>query len=604
MYDVICYKNTGFSIGNTPDSPELLSGSQSVVLPITDLVQNRTLNSVRVRAENGYDNIKDVDYCKIGDAYYWVTNVTMLAVDVARLDLVIDALLSVGGYSSLTIISGTVQRGTTPTDGFGEWTAPEPITPRNPLQLVIGNVIGDSSDSKSSDTTLIASTIDLATDKTDATTYTDPTNTDNIVTVPEMPPAIGDNLTVMQIGPEDTDKKFAWTPMQRYYDANNEKVRNNVAKARGLNQEGGIIGQWVIPSAYIKGGKPSITDDGLVSNLTSAWIDESSGLNFEYKTVKNKKLLYGSMNAYQIISVGSGNEAEFSPEDIRNADEPAPNFVVFSDLRMGQKPFCRPKYYLKDSQNIYQNCVPGQEWANAPLVYYDKSGSTLDRIAFNAEREIQAGLNQRTIYETAGISAGGGATGMFSAVGGWVNRALAGAVGLSGMAEGVINAGVPEEYRLSGSQMYGAAKYAATGDISNAVQDMANEYKKASIGFGSSQVVAPNIQFPRADALRDYFGNGFLIIRRRPSDKDIEWMDQWYTMMGYDAQNAPLTMEWFNSRTYFNYVVTGDAEFGGNIPFYMRELLSAQLRGGIRIWHVRPDVSYYKTGNPIKGGTI
>lgn len=597
MYDVIAYKNTGFSIGNTPDSPDLLMGMNSVVLPTTDLVQNRTITKVTVRCETGYEMIKDVDYCKIGDAFYWVTNITMSSVDTAVLDLAIDGLLSAGGIGAISIIDGTLTRACTPDDVFGKYTTPEPIAPMSPLELVVGNLIGDDgnpyNDPSGQPLVIVAATLDLSSSETEAVTYTDPA-TGETVAVPKMKAAQGSHQTIMQIS--DTQSRTAYSPLQRYYMSSSETVQKSIENARSLNQEGGIIGQFIIPREYV--ALVQYTAAGEISKLESDFLTEDSGLPIEYDaTVKNKKVLYGEYNRFMVMSIGSGNTAEFKPEDIMEEGQANARFIIFADLRMGERPYCRPKSYLGDTKNIFQNAIPGATWADAPIVYTDKSGSQLDKILFTAEREIQADLNMRTVYESAGIKPGGGAIGMFSSVPGWFNRWLGGTVGMFGS----VSPG-SGEYALTADQMIGASEYAMKGDISNASEDIMNNFKSAGTKFVASQVVAPNIQFPRSDSLRDFFGNGFLIMRLKPCANDIAWMDKWHTMFGYALSNVPFTSEYLNCRQYFNYIESPNVVIDAPVPFYMREIISNQLRNGVRIWHVKPNPSYYSTGNPIVGG--
>lgn len=577
MYDVTGYKNTGFNVENIPDSISLIMSNDSIDLPSTDIMQNEHLTSLTIFSN--WEDIKDVDYIQISDAFYFVTNIQMTSADVCILSLSYDAFTSCGGVdaigSALQIIDGTASRACVASDLFGEWTAEEPFTPNAPLTITEGALIGD--DGGNNTTTLIVSTVDLSDTSKTATTYTD-SATQETVTVPSLKNAGGSQIIFMDT-PTGTQKS-AIEPATRYYDGTNATVLSNVQRARENGLDGGILGQYTIPNAYCSS---TFNADGLCTNLKGTSSTKSSGLNFNYATVNNKKCLYGKLNKYLLVSLGSGNSAEFNPEDINDGNA-SPSFSVFVDARYQQRPYCRPSSYLGDSSNLYMQAVAGQDWADAPLRYTSKSGSNIDRVAYESDRTIQAQRNQWASIESAGIKAGGGLG----------STIMAGAKGLNRLLGGGLN----NILASTGTISRDVAEYSTWGDIQKTQAEQQYEGYKSALNFVSGQIQAPSIQFPRSDTMRDYFGNGFKIYRYRPNDTDLKRYDRFLTMYGY-ALNKPLEKNDFINRQYFNFVLCSDVSFAGSAPRWKREAVAQQLANGVRIWHTSPNPSYYTSGNPV-----
>ena len=135
-YDVRVWSNTGFNSINIPDSPSLLDSLPSATYPALDLLQNRFLTSIRIRAT--FDQVKNADFCKLGDFYYFVDGVTMTSGDVAVLGLIPDFITSAGGVGSLSILDGVTSRVHVTDDTYGKYTEPDPLTaPSEALKVVV-----------------------------------------------------------------------------------------------------------------------------------------------------------------------------------------------------------------------------------------------------------------------------------------------------------------------------------------------------------------------------------------------------------------------------------------------------------------------------------
>lgn len=122
--------------------------------------------------------------------------------------------------------------------------------------------------------------------------------------------------------------------------------------------------------------------------------------------------------------------------------------------------------------------------------------------------------------------------------------------------------------------------------------------KISEYGFDQT-VVAPEVHFPRSESIRDFVGNGVMVYRLRYHPVDLTRLDKKLTMYGYKTTDV-LEKSFFTNRQYFNFVQCSSVSLGGDFPMYIRERAAQQLTGGVRVWHVKPNVSYYTSGNPVK----
>lgn len=589
MYDVIGYKETGFNLENVPGSRALLDTCPAISLDATDVMQQDFLSSLTVYAN--WETISGIDYLTISDACYIVTGITMTSPDVCVLSLQYDALASLGGAeivgtSALPILDGYTSRVCVSDDTYGAHTGEEPFTPAQPLKLVKGALMGDSGGAVS---TYVLSTVDLTDTGTTATTYTSSASEGAAVTIPSLKNSGGSQAYYMQT-PSDTDgnETVAYTPGTRLYDGENATVKQQIQRARECGLDAGILGQYCIPDAY-----HSHQDlNGLITNIKGTMSTSSSGLPLKYAVVSNQKALTGTLNRYYLVSMGTGDSAEYKPEDIQDGGD-APSFVIYADPRYQQKPYCRPKSYLGDATQPYLQALPGQVWADTPLRYESKSGSALDAMKYDAEQITQQNANWWTNAEAVNGKAGGGV----------VSGIAAGLKDLGRFAQykamNFFGAGQSNYTSYTAQDIDSMATYYTAGDWAKTKQEQKNAANMAALTYGSGQTVAPSISFPRSDTMRDYFGNGFQIYRYRLTDTDLKRYDQYLTMYGY-AEVKPLEAQDFTCRKYFNYVLCSTVSLGGSAPRWKREAAADQLRAGVRVWHKLPDTTIYVSGNPIK----
>lgn len=589
--DVKVYWNTGFNQVNIPDSPDLLETLSNRTFTSIDIVQDRWIQSINIAAS--FTSVRDVDYCKVGSMYYYVSAVHMLANDVAQLVLQPDFYTSVGGHNKFNILDGVTERHHTTSDGFGEYTEDDPLlVPSQPLELESKyvNALNDDNPRVFAESTVALYATAFA-DR--AITYVDDDG-NKTVTVPDIkylpqdaksvsdptlkPGEVSydEHYTVSYFQyPDGNDGYHTTQPGTRLYEINatNKKISEGIAKLRSIGAESSIIRQYAVPRDAIL-----VTSGGVagVNTIVGKSTDYTVELPYEYATVKNRRLFVGRMNAYKLTSMASGNSCEYNPEDIRISAYPTIRMIT--DVRPTGKPYFRPVSFRGNQSNFFENCVAGQEWANAPLIYTDRSGSTLSAYNFQSEKYVN-----KVAYEG----------GMFSVNSGLLTTAISGAAGTAADIA---------------SENYGNAAMTAGQSVGSLIkanvekgvkQDIYNEnLRRSYFNYVESQIVAPDVQFPRSDAIRDYLGNGFMLSRTRYSYADLTKLDKVLTMYGYKDTKS-LDQNDFTCRKYFNYIKCSDVSVKGNFAMWMADGVAQQLKAGVRIWHVAPDNKYY-LDNPIK----
>lgn len=577
MYDVTAYYKTGFDGINIPGNIELLEQMEKKTFPAINVLQDRALTSVTIRANT--EQTENIDYVKIGSAYYFAVP-HQSSPDICVLSLELDGLLTMGGAENVEILDGYTERHHVAADEFGAYREPDPmLSPNRPLEIVSAGILEPSG--TGADKVIVQSTCNLyvQANQTDGVVYTgaDEGGQTISVTVPKVAglrTIAHPNFTSCSVAiPGISGTKTTELPGTQLYDGGDDTIIKGVNNLRGLGQESCILNQYIIPDGYAL-GDPDNT--GTYDRIAGKKGELATGLPYAYATVKNQRLLYGENNDYVIISPSSGNSATFSPEDIYHAGDAAPTVAWFADPRPDGKPYYRFKYYRGAEANFLENCITGLTWQNAPLVYTDKSGNILDTFRFNTDQEytrkraeLNVGKTQRQIMRQ-GLSLGGD---LIKTV---LRRDRS--AGVSGMGSALdFSADTAGQYQ--GYEQEGVSKI--------------SEY-----GFDQT-VVAPEIHFPRSESIRDFVGNGVMVYRLRYHPVDLTRLDKKLTMYGYRTTDV-LEKSFFTNRQYFNFVQCSSVSLGGDFPMYIRERAAQQLAGGVRVWHVKPNASYYTSGNPVK----
>lgn len=532
-YTVECFSNTGFTVHNVPDSAATLRRLVTPVsFPAVWVLQDRERPTIRLATT--YDRIKNVDYCYIGSTYYWVTAINMLNENTAELSLQTDYLTTIG-ISQLGITSGWCTRRHVTSDNLFDNVIPEDFTPSNEMVIDVGRALGDI-DPTQDFINVIAATVYFPKLEFQADTYTDTVNS-LTVSVPKLPVVAVDSVMKMTVA--DGERQFNM-PQVGLFNADNGDIKNAVQAVRSLGVESSIIAAYKIPSYFAS----AVEADGWFSTVTGKFIDGlTSGLPFQYNgTVKNKKVFSGQFQKYRLYSITSGDGVEYSPEDIQHTGDTEPKFVIFADPQPEGKPYCRPKYYRGDTNNLFIECVEGSNWLNYQLVYRGRSGQAFADLNYK-----RANMTHyvNTVFDVAGKAATANPLEIAKSMGGGVVGAM----------------------------------------------QLTQDY------YNAKNTVVPDIHFPLSSNLQNYYSNGFWVSRVRLSDADTVRFDNYLTQFGY-AVYEPLTQACFTGRKYFNYVKGESINLKNSFPLSMRTGAIAQLVNGVRVWHVLPDIRYMYD-NPI-----
>lgn len=630
MYNATLFINTGFNAVNIPDKPSLLAQATSVTVPALDIYQARELSSFVVKAS--YASIKNADYLYLSNpsdaadfAYYSIQNITMTSMDTAVLSVTMDYILTAGGstgVSSLSFTDGICERHHVPLadDVFGKYDEEDPfIAPSEMMRLDVAKVGFGVTKAL---TTLLEATVDLGAMETYASTYHklkgfDYTTDDTLGTgencvVPLMEAVPISTRVCMENGGQSD--WYSSLPNAVLYKAgsydglptSSPAVESWVTEAlkyvRSLGLESSILAQYVIPTDMVTVSETSSGGHPYTGLLTGKRKTETLGsdLNFikAYSglTVRNQRLFYGDNVKYTIVSVASGNSASFLPEEIYASGASAPTVEMRVDPRPKGCPYFRFNTYRgsSDAELFFTNAVKGLEWQNAPLVYEGASGSLINQYKYAASRAAkdEAGMYaaQSLVFDRFKTDVGyvgNLAGGLLTAAG----SAYSGQYGLVGAAiGGMISDTV--DYATS------AMEYSINRDhmIRNFNIEKNAEMQSLLIGCN---VVAPTMNYPISEGIRDFVGNTCLVYRTCYTDNDAARIDKILTMFGY-RHTVPIENSFLTNRSKFNYIQAAGVQINNlNIPKWLRDGVAAQFATGLRIWHVLPDPAIYTNGTNI-----
>lgn len=603
---------------NIPDSPALLNQMSFADAAVLDLNQERVLPYVRVRSD--WNTVKNGDYCKVGDFFYFIENITMTSGDVAELTLVPDYVTSAGGPAALEILDGLTSRVHVIDDTYGLYGEDDPLmAPAYDMDVMIDVSSGSFADSGYY--TFVETTLDLeamghysgghsggvAPVRGKAIVAEEEPNGE-FVTVPvaEYVPKGGRTLYSASLGQNMTWRNMPSPECQWlcYMDDTNygQYIANGIAYARSLGVEESISGQYLIPQDMIISGGP-VTNQGHVVSLTGKFgTPNCRNVPFEYGTANNKRVFYGSQTPYTLMTA-AGNSLTAKAEEIYGgAAEPIVAWTC--DPRRDGRPYFRfnPMNGVNSliggrQVDFFRNAVAGAKWREIPMVFSGKSGSLLDRIQ-TAASEKQRELGERQAKESFGQQS------FTAGIGNVLNTAMASIAIAGGIAAAPATGGASLAMIAGGTSLASSNINYGMGQVSRAQSyqqyleksalDRSIEMTMLGVRIGAS---APTIQFALdADLIADATGNGFVVTRDVYKQADIERIDKILTAYGYKHTKILETSD-FTNRMYFNYVQA--AVSVGNLPKWWADGIALQLNGGVRVWHVKPNHQYYNN-NPVR----
>lgn len=645
MWNLEVYSNTGMNTVNTIDKPSRLAAAEHEILPALDVLQGEGLTSIRVKATRS--QVKDVDYAVLqdtetGDTFFYVVDgFTSTSKDVQVLSIMLDALLTLeyrlNGIENIQISDGIVERHhvNKNDDIFGAYTEDDPyLIPSKELIFDKKDCFTDMTTPNvtTSGHMVIETTLDLPAlaDDKNAITYT--SDAGDIVTVPSVKTTetyTGSEMWVDAMEPTTPAGMSFVSPGTKCCDTMNDCIRKGMAKARDLGIDSAILNSYILPDAAVTQYSDSVATDGTISSLIGKHVFEQTDMNFEYKTVKNKRVLYGTLNSFVLMSPANGNSVSYKPEDIYMEGTDSPKVVMNTDPRPQGRPYFRFKYYKQDESDFMLNSLPGMQWADAPLIYSGKSGAWADRLNYATNTGILA--NNRNVNRTSNIvNTIGNVIGSLPGLEqmsydnfwseGYVDVPAYAPASTTALSTrnysympntGAVATGMERLKSYNFNQLgaeamglqigMGMASAGARASIGKTIYE--NAYRNASIretvGYiTAAKVVAPELVYPMSPTMRDFRGNGCIVYRYRPQDSDIEKMDQILTMYGYKDTKV-LESSDFTGRAKFNYVKANGVVLAGDQPLWLREAAAAQITAGVRIWHQLPDTAAYKDGSNV-----
>lgn len=606
MWNVRLYYETGFNAVNIPDSPALLETMSHADFPALDILQGEHLASVNVKATR--KQVKNADYMRLTDGtdtfYYIVQSFTMTSTDVATLSLAMDYFTTHGGVGQTVFLDGMIERHhvASADDKYGAYTEEDPmLVPSKELDLDEVALFTDmTSDAFSSTHTIVETTLDIPTIATvkGATTYT--AEGGDSVTVPNVKATSQNTLVTVSIDAisETSMTESFVTPQTVYCDAKDPVTLQGIGRARALGIEDGILKSYVIPDAALRENSFKPAQDGTIDVLVGAHKFENTKLNFEYANVKNKRVLYGSLNSFVIVSPASGESVTFKPEDIAfdmtGHQGTAPVVCMNTDPRPGGRPYFRFVWYKKDDQDFFLNALKGMEWANAPLRYEAMSGSW----QYHLRHQAAEGIMQRNndLAKTANTA---------NAVLGFLGAGSQATNFIAMEKQQMFEQAIDTNYNLGSMGFNIGMNFVSAGVQAGLAQrqtEMAfkNGMLQEAIGFVTGKIVAPEINFAMSETLRDFRGNGCIVYRYRPQTSDIAKLDKVLTMYGYkDTMPLAGNENVLTNRAKFNYIKATGVSVAGNKPKWLRDGVATQLSVGTRIWHVKPNSAVYTDGSNV-----
>lgn len=603
------YQNTGFNAVNIPGTPTLLESCARFDVNAVEIMQNRFLQKIRVRAT--WDQVKNCDYIRLGTInpdYYFISSIAMLATDVAELSVLYDYVTTAGGPANLQILDGITSRVHVTDDSFGKYCEADPLTaPSQPLQVQM-NWFNPSTESH----TYVESTVNLPQTGAAQEGISYKVGGDESVIIPTVRHL--ERFTQYSLAGHDASVN----PHTMLYDLNdttpasmgngwnNQKaILMGQKRVRELGiEQGAIINQVQIPVAYAEAASVDsedvlvdsqyVDDEGHTVYHTQDVVDRSiltfrgktgtqtSNMPYEYTGARNNRLNYGEYTKYGLISC-SGESCEYNAEDIKDTAGPtSPILRYMGDPHTDGKPYFRWRMVNGDSSDIgfFKNCITGLQWKQIPLFFNDPSGTAINTLKYQNSRNIAA-----TEFNNANI-----------------RRDIDTIKAVTSGAAGIISGGLTGD--IGGA--FGSFANASMTMIGNALDEdlsrssyYAQKRSEMSDYMVQNTVAAPEINFPyNSEVMRDFFGNGCMMYRYKYTQADINRIDKLLTMYGY-KHTKPLETSDFTNRVNFNYVECSNVTVTG-LPKWMCDGVSMMLKNGVRVWHVLPNPALYNQNNPVR----
>lgn len=568
LCSVKCYGSTGFNAINIPLNAKQLLATSDIPVFYEDTLNINTLILPTIRIKLEFITAQYIDYIEmthgVNSYYYTVNNLTMLNDNVCELSLLLDGWNSCNDGNEIAL-DGSVERMhiKKSEDLYGKYSLDEEFTPSEPLQIAISSKVGQTNNEYFEIVEFVQQVTAQDKNKAQVMSPSEITPNDEVLLIPSISKS---NHTHITCGDSDINTGISGLYSRT---SNATQVDEQINLLRQYGMENAILSSYAIPRQYVDVENVD-RNTGWIQRVRAKKQDITNPLNLLYTTVNNVKALYGKYNKIKLLSNCSGESIEFNPEDI--SVNGVITVSITCDPRSTGKPVASFKYYKgTDVSNLLLNSVNGENWANTPISYSDKSGSAVDRLNFNTNQAVTV-ENARLKGEHQMIS---------NVVGGAVSGAGYG-VSPASMIAGAIGGGVKAGIITAFNQHY-----------ENQILKNTLEAEK-EIFTRNLTYTQPQVSFAKSQALRDYVGNSFYVIQNRLSVADVINYDTYLTRYGYNVGNVDFNLSYLDNRKNFVFLKFNDLNIRNNKSIYIRNQAVTQLKNGVRLWKVRPNSIYMK----------
>lgn len=613
------YKNTGLNGSNVIDSvsnmwndPTSYGFTDIITLTGTfPLVQEKGLAEIKI--ETTWEEINAVDYLIVMSPWvqgtphcgYFVTAITMVSTTVASLSLVVDALGTIGISNLSGIDAWCVRRIVKNVDQDLQTYStgniiPESWTPSNPLEMDtvvdILRTAAHSDDDRDGEWEIVIASADIQDTDNLAEAYTVASSTDDKVLVPQLKPIDVTKLlqmtmyttynyhVVQQVGSghvrraittsaEMTPKSFRY-PDSMGYNLAVTTVYQGVQKMRSLGVENVIVASYSVPKIYASATSLS---GGEVNDIEGLAYHVNTGIDFEYYSGIENKKVFALYNVFEIASIASGNMSQYKFEDLCKPSDTSYAYTQFQCLIWANpipngKPFCRPAYYMGNTENLWTGVVEGAQWLQTQIRYNMQSGAVRNLIRSTSAlvRDVKNTAVKNFIGQSSGavnwgLGVGGALYDESKTNMGWIKNPNPG---------GMVSQGAQMGVNM-------------VADTANTILD-AQQAAKQIVNDYAAELV-PDIAYPYTASVQSFVGNDFTVNRFRLSLNDARRLDEYLHKYG-EAVDEPFDVAHFTDKVKYNFVQLENINMPEvlNVPLWLKNLASTVLEAGVRIWHTKP----------------
>lgn len=609
------YKNTGLNGSNVIDSvsnmwndPTSYGFTDIITLTGTfPLVQEKGLAEIKI--ETTWEEINAVDYLIVMSPWvqgtphcgYFVTSITMVSTTVASLSLVVDALGTIGISNLSGIDAWCVRRIVKNVDQDLQTYStgniiPESWTPSNPLEMDtvvdILRTAAHSDDERDGEWEIVIASADIQDTDNLAEAYTVASSTDDKVLVPQLKPIDTTKLlqmtmyttynyhVVQQVGSghvrraitssaEMTPKSFRY-PDSMGYNLGVTTVYQGVQKMRSLGVENVIVASYSVPKIYASATSLS---GGEVNDIEGLAYHVNTGIEFEYYSGIENKKVFALYNVFEIASIASGNMSQYKFEDLCKPSDTSYAYTQFQCIIWANpipngKPFCRPAYYMGNTENLWTGVVEGAQWLQTQIRYNMQSGAVRNLLRSTSAivRDLRYTGKRNALRQMSGA----------------INWGLG--LGDTIMTDAPTN---PTDFNTSAKFHAGQMAVNMAADYLNAGLDAQQASNQAVSDYAAELV--PDIAYPYTASVQSFVGNDFTVNRFRLSLNDARRLDEYLHKYG-EAVDEPFDVAHFTDKVKYNFVQLENINMPEvlNVPLWLKNLASTVLEAGVRIWHAKP----------------